>query len=410
MILLLACALPDTSCDCPQGVEGFGVQRGEACLCLPKAEATPEPTGAAELQVQGDAPIDWAEVDGLLAEGPVILRFSGQRSEDLLVERSDTGPHRLVLDGGAQRAVVPSVRTSYEEVAVHRVTVQRFEITGGDDKGVYWRGGDEVLIEDNLVHHVGGSPAISLEYANRSGLPSSGFTVRNNHVFAQRGEGIYIGGSEGEDQDAHQGLLIERNLVHDCVSRLDTRNDGINVKDRIAEVVVRENLVLRTDWGIEVASPGWYDRNVVLDTEREGFQVSDGFAPIDSMAFQDNLVIAPGHDGFHLSSDSRSDELVVEGLVVDRAAQAGVLVGGEGAFELRLEGVHVQDSTVGLDGWAPWAEAQVLSCSLVGNAEAVDRLFDGQVCEEAERIDLGEPAGPDAVFFTEDDPVEALRP
>ena len=49
----------------------------------------------------------------------------------------------------------------------------KVEVTGSDDKGVYWRAGDEVIIEDCEIHKNHGSPALNLEYVSRSGLPSS---------------------------------------------------------------------------------------------------------------------------------------------------------------------------------------------------------------------------------------------
>jgi hypothetical protein len=160
-----------------------------------------------------------------------------------------------------RRAVVPGVHTSYDDIPRHRVTVRRLEITGSRDKGVYWRAGDDVVFEDLVVHDNRGSPSIYLEYVSRSGHASSRFTLRSSHIYSQKGECVYIGGSEGEDLDAHARVVIENNLIHDCRSRFSTENDGINIKDRIGEAVVRRNVVFHTDWGIELASPGLYTDN-----------------------------------------------------------------------------------------------------------------------------------------------------
>ena len=63
------------------------------------------------------------------------------------------------------------------------------------------------------------------------------------------GECIYIGGAEGHDLDAHEVIVVENNLIHDCRHPFSTHQDGINIKDRMGSVTVARNV----HWGIELA-------------------------------------------------------------------------------------------------------------------------------------------------------------
>ena len=402
-LLLGACGsgLSNADCSCPASVEGYAFAAGERCLCMPVGDATPDPEPSSIVEVTDDEEVDWDAINAALADGPVLVRVSGERSDDLRVARTDEGPHRLVLDGGGA-AVVPGITTGYDDVAQHRVTVRGFEITGGRDKGVYWRAGDDVLIEGNVVHGVRGSPAINLEYANRTGLPSALFVVRNNHVYDQPGECIYIGGAEGEDVNAHERVVIERNLVHDCRNAFDSKHDGINVKDRIREVRVAENVVARTDWGIEVASPGDYVGNVVIDTDREGFQVVDSFQPFRGpMRFVGNRVFAAGDHGFQLITEAPADGIVIEDLYVADAREAGLQVGGASAPELVVRGLVVERSAVALDGWGDAARTEVEGCVSIDNDQGTDRMFEHVACTAGTPTSTV-PGGPDGVFFSGD--------
>ncbi len=431
LLLAMACKPASEPCPCPDGVEGHAVLWEEECLCLPSLNPTEDPEPAsifwvdAEAEGEGSESSPWAEpdwevVDTALAQGHVELRFDAYDtwSERLVVRRSDTGPHRLVLAGRGHvhgeggwtwapdvRATMPGVLTPYDEGPVHRVTVRGFEVTGSRDKGIRWEAGDEVLIEDNLVHDNGGSPSISLEYSSRSGHASTHFAVRNNHVWDQRGECIYIGGSGGEGEPSHAEVVVEGNLVHDCRSALDTKHDGINIKDRMGQVTVQHNAVLGADWGLEVASPGLYAHNLVMDTEREGVQINDGFGPVRDMVFKDNAVVRAGHDGFHIAPNTGAAErITVSRLTVRESARAGVLVGGEQTAELALDDLALLGNDMALDGWGVGDSLSVGRCA-VGMGDVVDeRAFSGLAdCEELEAEPVSSLAGPDGLLLTGDD-------
>ena len=355
------------------------------CVCLPHVAAD-EPAEPAHTLVlsPGETP-DWGEVDRLLTEGDVHILFdAGRWDERFQVERSDTGPSRLVLDGQGH-ASVAGIHTGYEDLPRDRVTVRRFEVPGSRDKGIYWRAGSGVILELNEVHDNRGSPSINLDYSNRSGLQSSSFIVRNNHVWDQRGECIYIGGSEGEDQDSHLYVEVRGNLVHDCLG-VDGKADGINIKDRIGEVWVAHNVTANTDWGIEAASPGLYEHNVVLRSRRNGLQLVDAWAPgLDGLVFVDTVVLEPGENGVRIGSERVSTEqLLFQDLIVSDPADFALMAGGDVTVVVEGVTLYATDEPTRDWGGVTW------------------EFSDQSDVEQA--LDISEPAGPDGVFFTGDEP------
>ncbi len=448
ILLLLACAPDSTGVPC--ACDGHGVQLcdGEACgscMCLPLLDPSQDPEPATTFWVDPDvlsgdgsahAPWtspDWGAIDAALADGHVLVLFSAQEAngeepdtwpERLDLLRTDTSAHRLVLDGGStwntddgapawtaaptdRRARVPGISTGYQDVERSHITIRGFEVTGSEDKGIYFRAGDEVIIEDNLVHANAGSPSISLDYVSRTGLPSSSFVVRNNHVWDQQGECVYIGGAEGEDLDAHASVIVENNLIHDCWKRLGTHHDGINIKDRIGSVWVHRNVVFHTDWGIEAASPGVYSHNLVWSTERNGFHFTDSWGSgLAGLQLVDNVSAWAGEAGLYMyTREHAATEVLIEGFTAFDAAEAGIELGTEAGLDVTLLDVLVQDNAVGLDGWGG-VRASVQSCFSSGNTTDSDRDL-GDVSCQAGGTQLATPrelAGTDALFFTADDP------
>lgn len=441
-LALTACArLNGEACDCPGAVDGHAAMIRDQCACLqlPPLESVapvtrffvdPDLDGEAGTPTDPWGELDWQAIDAALAEGPVTVWISASEedgsepetlADPILIQRTDTSAHTLTIDGrrrtntsdaspfwetvenGRHRARVPGVRTPFEGEFSH-VIIQGLEITGSPDKGVSWHAGDFVVLQDLVVHDNRGSPAIYLDYSSRSGHRSESFLVQGTHVYNQPGECIYIGGAEGVDEPSHDLVVLQSNLVHDCRSPWNTRHDGINVKDRIGRAVVTGNVVFDSDWGIEVASPGLYAGNAVLDTDREGFQVSDVFQPIRQMVFQDNVVIGPGHDGFHVSTDRQPAEgLVLRRNTVLGAGEAGLMVNGEAATTVVVEDLAVFGSATGFDGWGA-ATATVDGCLTGGNGVDARRNLEGVSCASGTPPDVRRPAGPDGLWFTRDDP------
>ena len=355
------------------------------CVCLPHVEEEGPGVAATTFDVAAGEPLDWEAIDEALVEGEVHVLFGAGRWEERIdILRGDTGPHRLVLDGQGH-ASVAGIHTGFEDVPRSRITVRRFEVTGSRDKGIYFRAGDEVLIELNEVHDNGGSPSINLDYSNRSGHRSTSFRVLNNHIWDQTGECLYIGGSEGEDQPSHDYVEVRGNLIHDC-RNLSTRNDGINIKDRIGRVWVAHNVVAYTDWGIEAASPGLYEHNVVMRTDRNGLQLSDAFAPgLDGLLFVDTVVLEPGEAGVRVDSERvATSDLVFRDLVLSDPREVGLRAGGEATISIDGLQLHGVDEVFQDWGGVSWQ-------------------VEGQV-RSSEPLDLQAPAGPDRLFFTGDEP------
>jgi len=367
---------------------------------------------------------DWETLDKDVAEGNVLVVFDAGDvwPDTLTIGRTDAGPNRVVLNGHLRsrtadgwvdaagvRAVVPGVSTGFDDVVRSRVTVRGFDVTGSEDKGIYWRDGDEIVVEDDLVHGNMGTPAVSLDYTSRSGHRSTSFVVRNNHIWDQNGECIYIGGAEGEDIDAHELVVIENNLVHDCTQLFSTHADGINIKDRIGSVTVTRNVVFKTHWGIEIASPGEYSGNLVFATRSNGFHVTDEWGPgASGLTLQGDVVLNADEAGFYLdASNNPWTDVTLSRLTVVGAREAAIEAGGAGGITGVLDDVVLADAAVGLAAWSPMALA-VGACSVhdVGLAGGRDFSEAAEVCVDRDPGfgDLGAPAGPDGRFFTDDDP------
>ncbi len=435
--LLSGCPRAEAPCPCDDGHGVTLCEAGECtpCQCLISATPTEDPTPRTTRYVDADVTggdgtsgspwttPDWDVLDDDVADGDVLVIFNagGVWPERLDILRTDTGPYRIVLDGhhsrnasgwvdaGDARAVVPGILTSYDNVARSRITVRGFDVTGSKDKGIYWRAGDDVVIENNLVHDNRGTPAIMLDYASRSGLPSTSFVVRNNHVWDQVGECIYIGGAEGHDLDAHEVIVVENNLIHDCTHPLSTRHDGINIKDRMGSVTVANNVVFNTNWGIELASPATVTGNLVFATRSNGIHATDQWGHgLSGLRLEDNVILDAKEAGIYLNATENAWlDVTLSRITVIGPRQAAIEVGGESGIEGVIDDVVLSDAEVGLDAWSPM-DFVLGTCTVHHTDPVGDREFEelARGCAEADPRfgDLSAPAGPDGVFFTPDDP------
>ncbi len=436
--VLAACDPVSEPCPCDEGHGVFLCDGGECteCQCLDLAPATVDPTPDVTRFVDADATggsgteadpwagLDWATLDDDVAKGNVLVVFdAGDVWPDALtIGRTDAGPNRIVLDGHFRRrtadgwvtaegvrATVPGVKTGFDDVVRSRITVRGFDVTGSEDKGIYWRAGDEIVLEDNLVHANLGTPAVSLDYTSRSGHRSTSFVVRNNHIWDESGECVYIGGAEGEDLDAHELVVIENNLVHDCTQLFSTHADGINIKDRIGSVTVAHNVVFKTHWGIEIASPGEYRGNLVFSTRSNGFHITDEWGPgASGLTLEDDVVLDAGEAGLYLNATNHPwTGVTLSRLTVVGAREAAIEAGGAGGITGVLDDVVLADAAVGLDAWSRMGlvvgECSVHDVGVVGDRDFAEAA---EVCVDRDPGfgDLAAPAGPDGHFFTTDDP------
>lgn len=435
---LTACGDPSEPCPCDEGHGVTLCDGGECtpCQCLAFAPQTVDPVPVVTRFVDADASggdgtegspwaaPDWDALDDDVAAGDVLVLFDAGDTwkERLDIRRTDTGPNRIVLDGhksrsssegwvdaDGQRAVMPGIQTGFDDVVRSRITVRGFDVTGSKDKGIYWRAGDDIVIEDNLVHANRGTPAVSLDYTSRSGHRSTSFVVRNNHIWDQVGECIYIGGAEGEDLDAHEIVVIESNLIHDCRHPLSTHRDGINIKDRIGSVTVERNVIFATHWGIELASPGVVRGNLVFGTRSNGIHMTDAWGRGHSgTLLEDNVVIDAGDAGIYMNATNNAwSDVTISRFTVIGADEAAIEAGGEAGIDGTMDDVVLTQSAVGLDAWSPLG-FDLGECTVHGNDLAGDREFASlaEACVNEDPLfgDLDTPAGPDGRFFTDDDP------
>lgn len=415
LVLLAGCGLSGRAweaCECD--VAGHGARPDDGvCRCLALTGGEPDPDGAIELFVTPDGTgdgsrenpwgrIDWDVVDALLAAGPVAVRFGEGRYDDRIdVLRTVGGEHRLVLDGAAdgrdRRASVPGVHTGFEDVSRDRVTIRGFDVTGSRDKGIYFRAGDDLVIEDNIVHGNRGSPSINVDYTSRSGLPSSSIVIRDNHVYDQVGECVYIGGAEGTGVPSHARVEVVGNLIHDCRGiGFDTKHDALNLKDGLGDVRVERNVLFNADWGLEIGSAGVYRHNLVFGTVREGIMLNDGFAAFSDVRIEDSAVLDAGRYGLRATPERGMDDVRIERLTVIGAHDAAVAIAGDASVSL------VDVVLIGPTAFFGWGapEVSVEGCAADGANEGP---FDA-TCTAPPAAAVGDPAGPDGLFFTEDDP------
>ncbi|MEZ4240566.1 MAG: right-handed parallel beta-helix repeat-containing protein [Myxococcota bacterium] len=426
-LALLAChRLPTTSEPCPCA-DGHAARTCDGdvcgpCACLPAEPVPDDPAFATERYVDPDGPdgdgteahpwatLHWPDLDRALAAGDVRVRFArGTRAPDpIRILRTDPGPHRLVLDGDAwgqgPRASAPGVTTTEAHTKRSYVTVRGFDLSDTVDQGVFWEAGDGVVLEDLVVHDNGRSPGILFEYAARSGLPSADLTIRNNHLYDIRGECIYVGGADGTDGPGHDGVLLARNLVHHCGQYGHGGDDwdGINVKDHVTGVVLRENVVYAAHWGLQLDSAARIEGGLVYDVRDHGVMMGgtwgDGYS---GTVVEDLAVLRADGSGVYVGADEvPSRDVTVRRLTVD-ASDAAVTLAGHARLSATLDDLQLTALGAALDGWGE-PTVDVSEC----HRQATPALgpFDVACPPDAVSLDTSAPAGPDGRYFTADDP------
>ncbi len=412
LVLVTACS-PRSSvvlCDTP------GVMASQTCTsddCTPcvglaKMPIDADPAFATELFITPEDDLDWPAIDAALADGDVAVRFSGEWPDALQILRTDDGPHRLLLDGTSadgDRARFAGATTTEDDVKRSRVTLRGFELAHSSSQTVYWRAGDEVILEDLVLHDNGRSPALMLDYANRSGLPSTGLVVRNNHLYDVSGECIYIGGAEDTGGPSHSDVRIENNLIHGCGHKVHWGDDldGINIKDGIAPVVIRRNVISETHWGMQIDSPALIEQNVIFDILDHGIMLGDQWgASYSTAVIRDLAVLRSKESGVYVGADHvPTDGVTLERLTVADVDDFGVEFAGASGVVANLADVLFVGDMGAFKGWGD-VSLEVTGCSLA--AGAVPGQFGADcVATDDALVDPDSPAGPDGLFFTEDD-------
>ena len=386
--------------------------------------------------------LDWAAVDAALARGNVTVFFSAraagadtnQLSGDLLsLSRTDDGPSRLVLDGisqfnaddasprwepntGASRATFRGASTTEAKVKRSHLTLRGFELANARAQGVYYEAGDDVVLEDLVIHDNGSSPAIFFDYANRSGLRSTGITIRNCHLYSITGECIYIGGVENTGGAAHDGVLIENNLIRECGARQRNGDDwdGINIKDQLSNVVVRRNVIKDAYRGMQITSSDLIiEHNLIIDTQNASIVLGGGWSRGISAATRvaHNVLVRGTTAGVYLDADTdaATGPLITHNTIIGAIGTpgAGLHFAGNAGLTATAQANVVTDCATGVDGWGQ-AAVEFDACVFWRNTSDTRRAMSGGSAErctsvDPRYVDAQQLAGDDHVFFTADD-------
>lgn len=277
----------------------------------------------------------WAIINNELAHGNVTVYFSAREadsdSDDIspdgfVVARTDTSRNRLTLDGMSRyntSDALPAwkdyqgrsrfcIRDRYPIGAGHvkrnDVTLRGFRLVATTGQGIAYWGGDRIVIEhcevtaDNPSH----GPGIIFGYAaHRGGKPGNGgcksISIRNNTVHGVFGEGIYVGGVEGQNLPAHDGVTIEGNTVYD-VAVCGGEGDAIDIKDGNRNVVVRGNRLYMSEPmkgrdGIVVGGAALVEGNFVYNFGRAGISMGtywNAFPNRSGAVVQNNVIVHCG--------------------------------------------------------------------------------------------------------------------
>jgi hypothetical protein len=197
-------------------------------------------------------------------------------------------------------------------------TLRGFEIRGGSH-GVRLAATDHATLEDLVLHELG-DVGIS---CNRPGQNCSFLTIRRNEIYATgmagTGEGMYLGCNDAAC--IFRDSLVDHNYVHDLGG---DQGDGIEVKTGASNVVVRDNVIVRSKFpGITMygftgnAPPNIVERNLVWITADNGIQI------VGQVRVRNNIVLGAAANGIHSKASQGhvpTDLDIVNNTVVDAGA------------------------------------------------------------------------------------------
>lgn len=302
----------------------------------------------------------WTTINNALAADDVTVFFSARESVSdtneattlsYTIQRTDTSIHRLVLDGmtkynsndsnpawanysGSSRFQITSAYpvTTGQNVKRNYVTVKGFKIVSTNGQGIYYWGGDHVIIEYCDISHTSSTthgPGMYFEYARRSTntenpcVPDNqhncgvtDITIRNNAIHDTFGEALYIGGVYNLNFPSHSNITIENNTVYDA-GKFGGEGDGIETKDGMSSVTIRSNIVYQTVAGAEedcisVQSAAVIEKNFVYNCGRNGITLSaywNAYPGRDGGVIRNNLIVNNGGN----SAYSWDNGIIVEG-------------------------------------------------------------------------------------------------
>ena len=252
---------------------------------------TGDQTGAAATPWTSLTASAWTTINTALATDDVTIYFSARNASidkdettttQLQLKRTDTGTHRLTLDGMSQYntndanpswAMYSGSSRFQHNISVtgadalvgylvaptlqSYITVRGFRFFAADGKAVNYWGGNHVIIEYNEMKHTAhtsDNSGLLIQYARKVGqtevpcVPNDqhncGVTdviIRNNIIHNTNGECIYIGGTENTNFTAHSNILIENNTLYNCGQSAGGEDNKIDIKDGSTGVTIRGN-------------------------------------------------------------------------------------------------------------------------------------------------------------------------
>ena len=255
-----------------------------------------------------------------LAPGDEVIVNAGTYTPPGLVQVTWAGtaaaPILVRAAPGARPVIAGAPGQNVLDLGGSFFTLRGFEIKGGSH-GVRLAATDHATLEDLLLHDLG-DVGIS---CNRPGQSCSFVTIRRSEIYdtgkaAGTGEGLYLGCSDASC--TFRDSLVERNYVHDLGG---SQGDGIEVKPGASNVVVRDNVIVRSKLpGITMygfagnGSPNIVERNLVWTTLDNGIQI------VGQVRVRNNIVLGAAIHGIHSKASSGAlpgDVEIVNNTIVD---------------------------------------------------------------------------------------------
>jgi hypothetical protein len=254
-----------------------------------------------------------------LAPGDEVIVNAGTYTTPGLVQvtwaGTEAAPIVVRAAPGARPVIVGAPDQNVLDLGGSYFTLRGFELRGGSH-GVRLGATDHATLEDLVLHDLG-DVGIS---CNRPGQDCAFITLRRNEIYATgkagTGEGMYLGCTSAAC--VFRDSLVERNYVHDLGG---TQGDGIEVKTGASNVVVRDNVIVRSKYpGITMygfagsAPPNIVERNLVWTTQDNGIQI------VGQVRVRNNIVLGAAANGIHSKASDGClpiDLEIVNNTVVD---------------------------------------------------------------------------------------------
>jgi Right handed beta helix region len=255
----------------------------------------------------------------MLAAGDEVIVHAGTYTTPGLVQvtwaGTEAAPIVVRAAPGARPVIAGTPSQNVLDLGGSHFTLRGFEIRGGSH-GIRLAATDHATLEDLVLHDLG-DVGIS---CNRPAQNCTFITIRRNEIYATgkagTGEGMYLGCNAAAC--TFRDSLVERNFVHDTGG---DQGDGIEVKTGASNVVVRDNVVVRSKYpGITMygfagsATPNLVERNLVWTTQDNGIQV------VGQVRVRNNIVLGAAANGIHSkASDGHvpHDLEIINNTVVD---------------------------------------------------------------------------------------------